>query len=218
MVQGVIFDVDGTLVLSNDQHAQAWVDALAEFGYDVPFERVRPLIGMGGDKLMPEVVPGLNDEESPGKEIAKRRKEIFKERYLRTLTPANGSRQLLEHLKNAGVKIVIASSATSEELSSLLQAAGVEELVEDATTSSDANESKPAPDIVGVALDKLKLQPEQTIMIGDTPYDIESAKGCGVGVVGVRCGGFSDDQLAGAVAIYDDPADILAHVKDSPLA
>lgn len=218
MVQGVIFDVDGTLVLSNDQHAKAWVDAFAEFGYDVPFERVRPLIGMGGDKLMPEVVPGLNDEEGPGKEIAKRRKEIFKTRYLHTLTPANGSRQLLEHLKHAGVKIVIGSSATSEELSSLLQAAQVEELVEDATTSSDAEESKPAPDIVGVALDKLKLTPEQAIMIGDTPYDIESAKGCRVDVIAVRCGGFSDDQLAGALAIYDDPADILAHIKDSPLA
>lgn len=218
MVQGVIFDVDGTLVLSNDQHAKAWVDAFAEFGYDVPFERVRPLIGMGGDKLMPEVVPGLNDEEGRGKEIAKRRKEIFKTRYLHTLTPANGSRQLLEHLKNARVKVVIGSSATSEELSSLLQAAQVEELVEDATTSSDAEESKPAPDIVGVALDKLKLAPEQAIMIGDTPYDIESAKGCSVGVIAVRCGGFSDDQLAGALAIYDDPADILAHIKDSPLA
>lgn len=218
MVQGVIFDVDGTLILSNDQHARAWVDAFAEFDYDVPFERARPLIGMGGDKLMPELVPGLNDEESPGKEIAERRKEIFKTRYLATLTSANGSRQLLEHLKHMGVRIAVASSATSEELSSLLQVAEVEALIEESTTSSDAEESKPAPDIVGVALSKLNLQPEQVVMIGDTPYDIQSANGCGVGVIAVRSGGFSDDQLTGALAIYNDPADILAHINESPLA
>ena len=218
MVQGVIFDVDGTLILSNDQHARAWVDAFAEFDCDVPFERVRPLIGMGGDKLMPELVPGLNDEESPGKEIAERRKEIFKTRYLQTLTSANGSRRLVEQLKQMGARIAIASSATSEELSSLLRVAEVEALIEEATTSSDAEESKPAPDIVGVALSKLNLQPEQVVMIGDTPYDIQSANGCGIGVIAVRCGGFRDDELTGALAIYNDPADILAHINESPLA
>ena len=86
-LKGVILDVDGTLVLSNDAHAQAWVDAFVEYGYQVPFERVRPLIGMGGDKLMPTVVPGISDEEGIGKQIAERRKQIFKERYAATLTP-----------------------------------------------------------------------------------------------------------------------------------
>lgn len=217
-IQGVIFDVDGTLVLSNDAHADAWVGAFAEHGYDVPFERVRPLIGMGGDKLLPTVVPGLSDQAGVGKAIAERRKQIFKERYAAALRAAPGSRDLVQHLRECGIKLAIASSAKEDELKLLLEAAQVDGLIETATTSSDADESKPAPDIVGVALDKIGLAPDEVLLVGDTPYDIESAGGCGVGVIAVRCGGFSDDQLAGARAIYDDPADLLAHYGESPLA
>lgn len=217
-LQGVILDVDGTLVLSNDAHAQAWVDAFAEHGYDVPFERVRWLIGMGGDKLMPEVVPGLSDQEGVGKEIAERRKHIFADQYAQTLRPTPGARQLLMRLQEAGLRLVVASSAKEDELEMLLKAAQVEDLIAEATTSSDAEESKPAPDIVGVALDKLGLQASEVVMLGDTPYDIQSAGGCGVAVIAVRCGGFDDQQLADALAIYDDPADLLAQYDASPLA
>lgn len=217
MIRGLIVDVDGTLVLSNDAHAQAWVDAFAEHGYDVPFERVRPLIGMGGDKLMPEVVPGLSDKEGDGKAIAERRKEIFAERYAPRLQPAPGARDLLLRLRKNDVRIVVGSSAKQEELDSLLKAAQVADLIDDATTSSDAEASKPAPDIVAVALQKIKLPPDQVLMLGDTPYDIQSAGDAGVGVIAVRCGGFSDDDLRNAIAIYNDPADLLAHYDDSPL-
>ncbi len=216
-LQGIILDVDGTLVLSNDAHASAWVEAFAEHGYEVPFERVRALIGMGGDKLLPTVIPGLSDETGVGKAVAERRKEIFAERYAPTLQPAPGSRQLLLRLRADGLRLVVASSAKKEELDSLLKAAQVDDLISDVTTSSDAEESKPAPDIVGVALDKLGLEPSQVLMLGDTPYDVESAGGCGVAVLAVRCGGFTDDQLADARAIYDDPADLLANYDSSPL-
>ncbi len=215
--KGVILDVDGTLVLSNDAHARAWVDAFAEQGYDVPFERVRPLIGMGGDKLIPAVAPGLSEDAEPGKTIAERRKEIFSQRYAPSLEPAPGARELVLRLKRDGLSLVIASSARAEELEALLNAADVAGLIEDATTSSDAEESKPAPDIVGAALEKLDLAPEEVVMLGDTPYDIESAQGCGVGVIAVRCGGWNDRDLQGAIAVYDDPADLLAHYDESPL-
>ncbi|HEX6289981.1 MAG TPA: HAD family hydrolase [Herpetosiphonaceae bacterium] len=216
-LQGAILDVDGTLVLSNDAHAQAWVEAFAEHGYAVPFERVRPLIGMGGDKLLPAVIPGLSDRQGVGKAIAERRKAIFAECYAPTLKPASGARQLLLRLRDDGLRLIVASSAKKDELESLLKAAQVEDLIADATTSSDAEESKPAPDIVGAALEKLGLEPAQVIMLGDTPYDIESAGACGVGVIAVRSGGFDDRQLADACAIYDDPADLLAHYESSPL-
>ncbi len=217
-LQGIIFDVDGTLVLSNDAHAYAYVDAFKEFGYEVAFEQVRPLIGMGGDKLMPTVVPGLNHDEGVGKAISERRTAIFTSRYLPALQPANGSRQLVEHLRDAGLRIVVASSAKKEELDHLLKAGQVDGLIDDATTASEAKESKPAPDVVDVALKKLEVEPNQTIMIGDTPYDIQSARGCGVRLIAVRCGGWKDEDLKGAVAIYDDPADLLAHYDESPLA
>ena len=217
VLQGVILDVDGTLVLSNDAHAQAYVDAFTELGYDVPFERIRPLIGMGSDQLVPQVVPELKDEEGKVKAISERRKELNMSRYGPPLPPANGARQLILHMQQAGLRLMIASSATSEEMQVLLKAAQVDDLLKEATTSSDAEASKPAPDIVEAALSKVKLEPEKVLMIGDTPYDIKSAGAAGVGVIALRCGGFDDAALAGAKAIYDDPADLLANYDDSPL-
>lgn len=218
-LQGLILDVDGTLVLSNDAHAQAWVDAFGAFGYEVPFEKVRPLIGMGGDQVIPKMVPGLTDEEGDGKAISQRRKELIINRYGPTLAPTKGTREFISQMQQAGLKLIIASSATSEELQVLLKAAQVDDLLKDveATTSSDAEASKPAPDIVEAALNKIQMEPSQVVMLGDTPYDIKSANAAQVGVIALRCGGFDDTQLAGAIAIYDDPADLLAHYDQSPL-
>jgi len=216
-VQGVILDVDGTLVLSNDAHAQAWVDAYAEYGYEVSFDKVRSLIGMGGDQLMPKVTPELTKDEGDGKAISERRKELIINRYGPKVVPANGARQLIQRMKDDGLRLIIASSATSQELEVLLKAASVDDLINEVTSSSDAEASKPAPDIVEAALNKLQMQPDQVLMLGDTPYDIQSASAAGVGVIAVRCGGFDDAALAEAKAIYDDPADLLMHYADSPL-
>ena len=219
-IQGVLLDIDGTLVLSNDAHAQAWVEAFAEYGYEIKFEDVRPLIGMGGDQLIPRTVPELSAKEGVGKKAADRRKELIIEKFSAKLVPAPGSRELVQRLKQEGFKLVVASSASSEELSSLLKAAEVEDLLseEPKTTSSDTEASKPVPDLVQAALSKGQLQPEQAIMLGDTPYDIQAASKAGVGVIAFRCGDFDDSQLADAVAIYDDPADLLEHYDLSPLA
>jgi HAD superfamily hydrolase (TIGR01509 family) len=217
-LQAVILDVDGTLVLSNDAHAQAWVEAFATYGYQVPFEKVRPLIGMGGDQIIPQMIPGLNDEEGDGKAISQKRKELIINKFSPTLQAAPGSRELILHMQQAGLKLIIATSATSEELSKLLKAAKVDDLLKEATTSSDAEASKPEPDIVEAALKKLKMKPSQVVMLADTPYDIEAAKKAGVKTIAVRCGGFDDKQLAGAIAIYNDPSDLLAHYSNSPLA
>ncbi|MES1024551.1 HAD family hydrolase [Gloeocapsa sp. BRSZ] len=218
MVQAVILDVDGTLVLSNDAHAQSWVDAFAEYGYHISFEQVRPLIGMGGDQVIPRMVPGLNKEEGDGKKISERRKELIIEKYGPKLDAAPGARELVQRMKQQGLKLIIASSATSQELEILLKAAQVDDLLNEATTSSDAEASKPEPDIVEAALSKLQVQPDAVLMLGDTPYDIQAANAAGVGTIAVRCGGFEDAQLKGAKAIYNDPADLLAHYDESLLS
>ncbi len=215
--QGVILDVDSTLVLSNDAHAHALVHAFSDSGYEVQFEQVRPQIGTANHKTIPQLVPGLKDQEGDGKAISQRRKELIINHYAPTLTSAKGARELVLHLQQAGLRLIIASSATSEDLSLLLEAAQVEGLIEDATTMNDAEASKPAPDIVEVALNKLKMAPSQAVMLGDTPYDIQAANACGVEVIALRCGGFDDTQLASAIAIYNDPADLLAHFNSSPL-
>ena len=216
-IRGILLDVDGTLVLSNDAQAQAWVEAFKAHDRDVPFDKVRPLIGMGGDKVVPELAPGLSGEDGEGKKIADTRKELMMTQFGPTLRPAPGSRAFVERAQQEGLTLVVASSATTEELETLLTVARVDDLLHERTTMDDAGQSKPAPDIVAVALEKSGVPAGEAVMIGDSPYDIASAAQVGVGTIALRCGGFSDDDLKGAWAIYDDPADLLAHYDTSPL-
>lgn len=125
-------------------------------------------------------------------------------------------RELLERLKSEGYELLVASSASEDDLRVLLDRAGVRELLTERTSSDDANESKPEPDIVMAALRRAGARPEDAIMLGDTPYDVDAAKSAGVQVVALRCGGWNDEDLAGADAIYDSPADLLEHFDQSP--
>jgi len=216
-IHAVIFDVDGTLVDSNDAQARSWVDALKEFGYSVPYEKVRPLIGMGGDKVLPETI-GVQKDSEKGKQISKRRSEIFKKKYLPNVKPFLDAQKLLDRMREQGLKLAIATSAQPDELRPLLQIVGAADLIEDKTSARDVKSSKPDPDVMQVALKRVGYPPNEVVMIGDTPYDIEAARKAGVGTIAFRCGGWSDSDLAGAIAIYNDPADLLAHYDSSPLA
>jgi HAD superfamily hydrolase (TIGR01509 family) len=213
----VLFDVDGTLVDSNDAHARAWVEAFAEYGVQVEFAHVRRCIGMGGDKLMPEV-SNVREDTPKGKAISERRREIFKTTHLPRIKPFPGARELVAAIKARGLTTVAASSAKKDELQPLLAIAGADALLDAATSSDDADESKPDPDIVQAALEQAKARAEEAVMIGDTPYDVESAGRAGVRVIAFRCGGWNDADLKGAVAIYDGPADLLANLDRSPVA
>lgn len=214
MLKGMLLDIDGTLVLSNDAHAHSWVDAFERFGYRVSFDAVRPLIGMGGDKLIRTVVPGLTDESGDGKKIKELRSKIFLDTYAAGVGPAQGARRLIEGLQAGGIKTIVASSSTQEELDALLKAGNLQDILTKSTTSDDADNSKPDPDIVQVALQKLGLAADEVLMLGDTPYDIASARKARIRCVAVRCGGWPDDGLAGAVQIYDDPAAVLEHLAE----
>jgi HAD superfamily hydrolase (TIGR01509 family) len=215
-VRAVILDIDGTLLLSNDAHARAFVDSAREMGIEADFHRIRRLIGMGGDKLIPEAF-GFEKESDQGKRLDGRKGEIFRERYLPTLEPAPGARALLERLRGDGKTLVVATSADNADLKGLLEQAGVRDLVEEATSSGDVEESKPEPDVVEAALEKAGVPVEAVVMIGDTPYDVEASSRAGVRIVGLRCGGWGDRDLRGAAAVYDDPEDLLAHYAESPV-
>src|SRR5262249_30587302 len=130
--QGVILDVDGTLVDSNDAHAHAWVQALAEHGLAVRFEAVRPLIGMGGDTLLPRVA-GMAETSPVGQKVSRRRREVFLERFLPALRPFPGARELLERMRTDGLRLAVASSAKADELEGLLKLCGPDDLVEHRT-------------------------------------------------------------------------------------
>jgi len=216
-VRAVIFDVDGTLVDSNDAHAAAWVTALAEAGVRVDKAHVRRLIGEGGDKLLPQVT-GLSEDSPRGERIGERRAEIFRTRYLPNLRPFRGARALVMLLRARGHEIGVATSAKPDELEPLLRIAEVDDLIRLRTSSGDADRSKPDPDIVQAALKRMGCRPDDAIMIGDTPYDVEAARRAGVATIALRCGGWPDENLAGAVAIYDDPEDLRVNYERSPLA
>lgn len=214
MLKGVIFDIDGTLVDSNDAHARSWTDTFAEAGYDVPFDAVRPLIGMGADKLLPKTV-GVEDDSRDGKMLLARRSEIFREKYLPHLRALPGSRALVDRVRAGGLDPIVATSARNDELKALLTAADVSDLMEEKATASDARRSKPDPDIVHAAIRRSGLAPESLVMIGDTPYDVEAATRAGVRIIAFRSGGWKDEQLEDAAEIYDGPADLLAHYDSS---
>ena len=204
----VLLDIDGTLVDSNAAHAAAWSDAFAVHGRHFPAEQIRPLIGKGGDKLLRELA-SLDHESGEGKEISRTRAEIFKRRYLPTIQPTAGAAQFVAWLLERRLKVVIATSAQADEVKGLLAICGGEALADDATTSDDADRSKPDPDIVVAALKKSGATADKAIMIGDTPYDIEAARRAGVATIALRCGGWDDESLEGAVAIYQDPQELL---------
>ena len=214
MLKGVIFDVDGTLLDSNDAHAISWVEAFTEAGYDVAFDVVRPLIGMGADKLLPKTI-GISHDSDEGKKLVARHSEIFEERHLPRLRPFEGARDLVQRIRSDDLKALVATSARDEQLTELLKAAHVDDLIEERATASDAKKSKPDPDIVQAAIEESGISPKHLVMIGDTPYDIEAAAKAGVRTIAFRCGGWTDDKLKGAAEIYDGPADLLAHYEAS---
>ncbi len=210
----VLLDVDGTLLDSNGAHARAWSDVFAEFGHDVPVSRARELIGMGGDNLMPAAI-GIEKDSREGKRIAKRRAEYFKERFASQLRPFPRVRELVARFRADGYTIVVATSAQKEELKNLLEKAGVADLIDESTSASDAKRSKPDPDIIEAAVENAGTTPDACIMLGDTPYDVEAASRAGVPTVALRCGGWDDAALKGAIEIYDDPANLLTRYETS---
>ena len=210
----ILLDVDGTLVDSNDAHAAAWVKAFSEAAIPVDPAQVRRCIGMGGDKLMP-TVSGIEEESPLGARIAGRRREIFTGEYLPTLQPFPGASRLVAALKQRGFTVVAASSAKRDELSALLKVAGAESLLDASTSSDDAEESKPDPDIIHAAIDRAGASSAEALMIGDTPYDIEAASRAGVQTVAFRCGGWDNENLAGALEIHDGPLDLLTKLDSA---
>ncbi len=183
----------------------------------VAYESIRRAIGMGGDKLMP-VVAGVEEDSPQGKKITERRKQIFKEAWLPRLRPFPGVRALIEHLNRKGFTLAVASSATEDELHSLLEVARVTDLIPTRTSSDDADRSKPDPDIVTAAIKRAGCPKDRTVMVGDTPYDVEAATRAGIQVIGLTCGGWSREDLRGTVTVYTDAADLREKYETSVFA
>ena len=210
----VLFDVDGTLLDSNYFHTVSWWYALREAGEDIPMSHIHPLIGMGSDQLLTEL---LGEEREGLSDVHAR----YYKPYKKDLHAFPGAPDVLAAVAERGVRVVLATSSKSEDIDQLMEALGAEDDVISEIVHGDmVGSSKPAPDIFAVALEHLDLDPEQTLVVGDTPWDIEAAGKLGIKVVTVLTGGHTRERLeeAGATAVYEDVGELLKKLDDSPLA
>ncbi len=211
----VLFDLDGTLLDTNYFHAVSWWYALREAGEDIAMARIHPLIGMGSDQLLQDL---LGEEREGLSDVHADYYKPYKEELLHSFPRAA---DLLAAVAERGAQVVLATSSKEEDLDKLLEALGAEDdVIADIVHGDMVGSSKPAPDIFAVALEHLDLDPEQTIVVGDTTWDIEAAAKLDIKVVAVLTGGTTRHDLkeAGAVAVYEDAAELLDQLDDSPLA
>lgn len=220
MTKAVIFDIDGTLVDSVDLHAQAWKEAFADFGHALDVKALRDQIGKGGDQLLP-VFLSKDEIAAKGKALEDHRGQVFKSRFMSKVKAFADVRALFERLIAEDKRIALASSAKEDEVQTYKRVADIADLLDAETSSDDAEKSKPHPDIFQAAMDRLDgIAAADVIVIGDTPYDAEAAGKAGIRSIGFTCGGWSEADLrkAGCIAIYRDPADLLARYAESPIA
>ncbi|AWE54932.1 MULTISPECIES: HAD family hydrolase [Streptomyces] len=214
-----VLDVDGTLIDSNYHHALAWYRALRSVGETWPVWRLHRLIGMGGDQLV-TALGGEDLERRVGDRVREQQgKEV--DGLIDEMAPLPGARDLLLAIKERGHRLVLASSGKERHVDAFLDMLDARDIADDWTSSADVEASKPAPDLLHVALQKLGAPPDApSVMIGDSVWDVEAAKRAGMPALVVRSGGFGDDELrnAGAVALYDTPADLAKALDDTPLA
>ena len=215
-MKGMIFDIDGTLVDTNPAHVEAWRRAFKRFGYDVPTERIVVEIGKGGDKLVPSIL-GEEAEKRRGDALRRAQKEEFlaiaRREHFRVFP---GVRELFRALKNRGIRTGLATSSDDKHLDATLASAGIDlrSMADVVGTKSDAGASKPDPDVVVAAVEKLGLSPAQCAMVGDTVYDAQACQAAGVVFTGVLSGGSSEAALleAGARAVFRDVAHLLVEL------
>jgi HAD superfamily hydrolase (TIGR01509 family) len=214
-----VLDVDGTLVDTNYQHALAWDRAFRSLGETFPIWRIHRLIGMGGDQLVAAI--GGDDVEARIGDEARERWVEEADPLMPEVSVRPGARELVVALKERGHRVVLASSGKPHHVERALDLLDVRDLADSWTTSEDVEETKPAPDLLHVALEKIGEPADApSVVVGDSVYDVEAAKNAGMPAIVVRSGGFGDDELrnAGAVAIFDTPADLTAALDDTALA
>ena len=219
MIEAVIFDIDGTIVDSVDLHAKAWQRTFSKFGKNILLEAIRSQIGKGADQLLP-VYFSSQELEQFGEAMELYRGELFKKEYLPKVKGFPKVRELFERIKQDKIQIALASSAKKDELKKYKEIAQIDDLIESETSSDNVERSKPCPDIFDAALQQLvNVAPGKVIVVGDTPYDAEAATKVNVNSIGLLSGGWTQHQLrrAGCIAIYRDPADLLARYEESPL-
>lgn len=218
-LEAILFDMDGTLVDTNQMHAESFARAFKERGYGIPTDRIAPEIGKGGDQLVPDLI-GISGEEKDGEDLRESAQNHFLQMAKETQIKAvPGARELLAELKKRGLRLALATSGKPDVLEAIEKSSGAawRDEFEIVTTAADAENSKPAPDILNVALEKLGLSPAQCAFVGDTPHDARACRAAGVACFGVLTGGHAEADLreAGCRAVYENCAALLADLDNA---
>lgn len=213
---GVLFDVDGTLVDSNYLHVAAWLRAFNEIGRTVPAWRIHRGIGSDSGVMLGDLLGA--EASSSADEVKKRHTDVYAD-LSSLLVPLPGARDLITELARRGARIVLATSAPSDELDLLRSTLNIDDLITATTDADDVETAKPEPDVVAIAQQRSGCARDRVIFVGDSTWDMQAARRAGVVPIGLRSGGIGADELrdAGAAEIYDDPADLLAHLDQSRL-
>lgn len=213
----MLFDVDGTLVDSVYLHTLAWWQAFRQAGYDVPMADIHRSVGMGGDRILARLLPADRDTDRDS-EIMTSHAAVFST-FWPSLRPLDGARELLERCHDGGLAVALASSARERDLDVLRAVLGGDAVIDAATSSADAKESKPAPDILVAALKALDVRASDAVYVGDAVWDIYAAGNLDIPAIGLTCGGTSEAELrdAGAVEIYASPRALLDNLADSAI-
>jgi HAD superfamily hydrolase (TIGR01509 family) len=210
-----ILDIDGTLIDTNYHHAVAWYRAFRQYGHVVPIWQIHRHIGMGGDKLVTALL-SEEVEEREGEDIRAAEKALYMV-FIEEVEPLRGARALMEDLKDRGSTIVLASSAKADEVDHYLELLDARSLADGWTSSADVEATKPSPDLVLAALEKVGSK--DAIMIGDSTWDCQAAKAAGITSIAVLTGGFSSEELetAGASAVFESIDELRQSLDDTPL-
>ncbi|MER7521101.1 HAD family hydrolase [Streptomyces sp. NPDC126499] len=213
-----LFDLDGTLVDTNYLHTLAWWQALRQYGHIVPMARIHRAIGMGADRLL-DAVLGSERRRDEDKSLSDAHSTLYAVWY-DVLPPFDAAADLLRAVAARGWRVVLASSAAEEEVAAIRKRLDAEDVITAATSGGDVDTTKPAPDLVQVALQSVDAEPADAVFVGDTIWDIEAAGRAGVPCVGLLTGGWSRRELedAGAVAVYEDARTLLRHIDSSVLS
>ena len=210
--KGVLFDVDGTLVDTSYQHTIAWWQALRDAGLKVPMREIHRAIGMGSEPLLEHLIGRTDEDITLGH-------DHHYAPYLERVQAFAGAGDLLRACKQRGLVVALATSSEESQLGRLRRGIAADEAIDVVTTGSDVERTKPAPDLVQVALEQASLRPEDAVMVGDTRWDVEAAAKAGLPCIAVMTGGWSEAELraAGAVEVWASPADLLAHLDESAI-
>ena len=210
-----IFDIDGTLVDTNYQHALAWYRAFRQHGVVMPIWQIHRAIGIGSDRVV-EMLAGEQVEQELGEALRAAEGPLYQE-MIEEVEPMEGAHELLGDLKRAGHAVILASSAEEKEAERYIKLLDAGEFVDAYTTSADVKESKPEPDIVNAAIEKAGGGP--AVMIGDSTWDCQAATRAKLPCIGVLTGGFSEQELteAGATIVFDSVEHLREHLNTTNL-